>query len=454
MQIPKIQLFIVALLLFLAPINGFSATCSSEVITIDISQEIDYTKPKLTLDECISIALKNNPEITQKQLNIEVANAEKAIARSRTKPIVNMNFGYNHTIDNQALVKSRLVGDRKIPYVDDIFSGDFVLSMPIYTGNKLRNKIKSAELIKKSAKSFYQRSKSELVYNVSNTFYSMLGQKEVINSLNFSKKALDSHHKQVSEFLALQKAAKVDLLRTEVRLADIEQRLIREKNILNIQRSLLLNLLGITRDETKECIIDGALTMNEFAYGIDTAFKHALAHRQDYKALLHIVDAQRRTLRVAKAGRLPEVKLVGSYGNRWTGGHDSNSEEVGQIGIVANLPIFDGGSIRASIRRDRSKLKFKEEELRKLSLKIQLEVKAASLNIQSTKARIGVTQKAVVQAKESLRIEREKYDNGKGVIVDVLDAQSALLSSQTNYFRALADFNTATAQFKLASGEK
>jgi len=43
------------------------------------------------------------------------------------------------------------------------------------------------------------------------------------------------------------------------------------------------------------------------------------------------------------------------------------------------------------------------------------------------------------QAEESPRIEREKYDLGKGSITDVLDAQSALLDSQTNYYRALAD---------------
>ena len=75
-------------------------------------------------------------------------------------------------------------------------------------------------------------------------------------------------------------------------------------------------------------------------------------------------------------------------------------------------------------------------------------------NIESTRARIDVTQKAVEQSKESLRIEREKYDYGKGVIVDVLDAQSAMLESQKNYYRALAEYNTALAQFRLAAGDQ
>lgn len=454
MKLTKIKTLIAVSLLLIMPIN-LSANQPSDIQDKEVLANANNTLPeKLTLNKCIEIALINNPGISQKQLNIDVADAEKNIARSKIKPLVNMKFGFNHTIDNQSLVKSRLLGDKEIPYVDDIISGDFVLSMPIYTGRRLQNKIKSAEFKKKSANSWYQRSKRELIFNVSNIFYSMLGQKQVLNSLIFSKKTLESHRKQVFELLSVQKAAKVDLLRTEVRLADIEQKLIRERNVLNIQRSMLLNLLGISRTDSKESIIDGELTINEIEIDTASGYKIALENRKDYQALLHSVSAQNKMFQVARAERKPEVALVGSYGNRWTGALAGNSEEVGQIGIMASLPIFEGGRIRATVKREQSKLKFQNEELRKLSLKIQLEVRAASLNVQSTKARIGVTQKAVAQAKESLRIEREKYDNGKGVIVDVLDAQSALLGSQTNYFRALADFNTALAQFNLATGEK
>jgi outer membrane protein TolC len=76
------------------------------------------------------------------------------------------------------------------------------------------------------------------------------------------------------------------------------------------------------------------------------------------------------------------------------------------------------------------------------------------LNIQSSRERIDATRKAVDQALESLRIEGLKYDAGKGAILDVLDAQSALLDSQVNYYRALTDFHTALAQLRFATGEE
>jgi outer membrane protein TolC len=93
-----------------------------------------------------------------------------------------------------------------------------------------------------------------------------------------------------------------------------------------------------------------------------------------------------------------------------------------------------------------------QERLRRLELQVQLDVETAVLNIGSAAQRVVATEKAIEQAEESLRIEREKYDLGRGSITDVLDAQSALLDSQTNYFRAVADHSTALAQLKLAVG--
>ncbi len=72
----------------------------------------------------------------------------------------------------------------------------------------------------------------------------------------------------------------------------------------------------------------------------------------------------------------------------------------------------------------------------------------------SAQQRVRFTQKAIEQAKESFRIESEKYDLGKGSITDVLDAQAAMLDAQTNHYRALSEYNIALAQLGLATGEK
>ena len=406
----------------------------------------------LTLEQCIEIALKNNPGIAQKQWDTRTALAEKDIAQGRLWPTLSAVGGYTYFRDER-LIKPRRPGTREVlEFTDQLLSGDIVLSMPLYTGGRLRNQVKAAELLAQSAKEQLSYSRTELVFNVSSVFHSMLGQQEVINSLVFSQKALQEHHKRTQQLLEAQKAARVDLLRTEVRLADIEQQLLRQENVLNIQRFLLASLLGSDRQDAS-LQIDGELTLTDAPASSGEALARALANRQDYQSLRSSVGAQQKRLDVARAGRLPEVSVRASYGNRWATDSD-NHNEVGEVGIFGVIPLFEGGRIAARMRRERSRLRAHKEALRKLQLRIQLEVQTATSNIESTRARIGVTQKAVERAKESLRIEREKYDLGKGAIVDVLDAQSALLDSQTNYYRALADYNTALAQFRLAVGHR
>jgi outer membrane protein TolC len=93
-----------------------------------------------------------------------------------------------------------------------------------------------------------------------------------------------------------------------------------------------------------------------------------------------------------------------------------------------------------------------QARLRQLESQMQLELETALLNRQAASNRLEATGKAVDQATESLRIEREKYELGRGAIVDVLDAQAALLDAQTIHYRALADLNIAQAQLRLAAG--
>jgi len=282
-------------------------------------------------------------------------------------------------------------------------------------------------------------------------FYAMLGQREVINSLIFSQRALEQHHRKTQQLLQAQKAARVDLLRTDVRLADIEQQLLRERNVLAIQGFLLASLLGLERGR-RAPEIEGALALAEVSANLDQALATAFESRQDYQSLRSKVLAQQKQVQIARGRRLPQVALLASYGDNWA--TDSRRHnEVGEIGMLLDVPLFEGGRIQAGIRRELSRLGAQQEALRRLELQIELQVQTAVSNIESTRARVRATEKAIEQARESLRIEIEKYDLAKGVIVDVLDAQSALLDSQKNYYRALADYSTALAEFSLAVGE-
>ncbi len=406
----------------------------------------------VTLEEAIEISLANNPELAAARYSVETASADRDIAHGARLPEIHLEGAWEFDRAPRLIQPRRPGPGDTLPFTDELFAGDIVLTVPLFTGGRLKNQVIAAELITQARCQQLLYSRTELVFNVSSVFYSMLGQREVINSLIFSQKALEQHHKKVRELLDAQKAARVDLLRTEVRLADIEQRLLRERNVLRVQRYLLASLMGLSR-ENEPPEIEGELAIVNVSANLDEGLGTAFHNRQDYQALKTEVRLRAKEVDIARGERSPELSFDAAYGNRWAM-DSSKHNEIGEAWLRLHVPLFEGGRIQAGIRKQCSRLAAQLENLRELELRIRLEVETAIANIESTHARVRVTRKAVEQGKESLRIETEKYDQGKGTIVDVLDAQSALLELQTNHYRALADCNTAIAQYQLAVGEQ
>ncbi len=438
----------------------------------------------LSLEDLFEIARRNNPDLASGAWDVQTAIALRDNAASERWPNLRADGSYNTYRQNQRLVPVRKNNDPGM-FSTSILAGDIILKLPLYTGGRIRSEINAADLLSRAATDRLARTWEELVFNISSTFYTILGQRPVIESLEFSIKALQRQGQRVVDMMRAGKAAKVDVLRTEVRVSDVEQRLIREKTILEIQHRLLANLIGIGGD-TPPVKIQGRLGQNENVPDVNGALAMAYAERGDYKAAKAALDAQAMKVTAARAARWPKVSLEGTYGTRAASGitdnaalyidklmrpTESNPEKynnpssygspgvspslaVGNIGVTAEVPIIDGGKITAQIAEQETKLASAQQNLRKLELQIRLDVETALLNVSSAQQRVKATRKAIEQAKESFRIETQRYDLGKGSITDVLDAQSAMLEAETSYYRVLTEYNLAIAQLGLATGEK
>lgn len=412
----------------------------------------------MTLRQTIEFGLANNPEVAARVWDASAAQARQDEAFGARLPRLDLVSGVTQQLDPQRLIPLKREGDPPL-FSDNIASSELVLSLPLFTGGRLINQVKVADLLEHAARHRFARSREELVFNVTSVFYNILAQRHVIESLTFSEKALTEHLKRIDALISAQKAAKVDRMRTEVRLADIEQQRVREKNLMAIQHQALGTLLGIS-EAIDELPLTGELETDQDSAMPDpeTALATAWRERSDYLAARAALEAQAGNVDVAKAGHWPTISMQAGYGGRWatgsTTGLGDRTGDVGRVGVVMDLPIFQGGQVGAKIREQRAALAATQERLRALELQIKLDVESALLNLESAGQRAKALKKSIALAKESLRIEQLKYELAKGAIVDVLDAQAALLASETAYYRILAEFQTAFAQLKLAIGQE
>jgi len=413
----------------------------------------------ITLEQAIATALELNPGLARAAQEADAADARRDYSIGAVLPDFSLRGGYAHTRDDQRLVQARAPGEESV-FDDDIFSTDLVVSIPLFAGGRLLSEIQARELLEAAARHQFARTQTELVFNVSSVFYRILAQRYVIDSLEFSRDAMREHLRRVNELIDAQKAAPVDRLRIEVRLADLAQQLAKQRSLLAIQERTLTNLIGIAGSSQPLTPSGELRALDTEPPTVGDCLAWAFEQRADYRAARAALEAQAKRVDRARGERWPTATLQGSYGYRWAASpttqpdYTDRKEDVGRVEVLIDVPLFKGGRINAQIREQRALLAAQLSRLRELELQIELEVETAALNIQSARERVSATQAAISQAEESLRIEREKYALAKGSITDVLDAQTALLNAQTTHYNALADYSVALDQLKLATGEQ
>jgi len=432
------------------PVDGPSSPQASISNTLERVSISDT----LTLADALTIALANNPGIARRRYDVEAARALRDRAFGELLPKVELKGTTTLYRDDQIINPRRPGALDTILFSDQQAGADILLRMPLFTGGRLISSIRAASLSRQAAFQTLVHSREELVFNVSSVYYSILAQQQIIHSVHFSHEVLSNHLKHVRERIKVQKAAKVDELRTEVRLADLAQKLVTEKNILAIQTRLLLNFLGNQDESTLFPAIKGDFaTPFEMRPQPDRAVAEALVQRKDYQATRLLLEAQAKRVDAARAAHAPSLFLEGSYGDRWDLHDIDRNNEVGGLGLALSFPLFEGGMLEATVRREKALLGALQQRVKEHELHIRLEVETALLNIFSALERLSASQKSIEQATESLRIQSEKYDQAKGTITDVLDAQADLLNAQMNYYRAQADHSSAQAQYLFATGQ-
>lgn len=412
-----------------------------------------------SLRQLQAFALEHNPEVSASAFDVQAARARTAGAVGARLPRLSIESSYNRYDPDLRLTAATFNGEPGV-FGDNILVADLVLRLPLFTGGRLVAEVRAAELLEASAGQRLARSRGDLLYNVASLYFGMLAQQRLIASLTLSADALAAHRGRVQTLIAERKAAAVDELRSEVKLADIRQRLLRERNILAIQRQSLLNLLGAGGAAPDFSLADELAPPPAETTDIDVLVATALRQRPDVLAARHELAAQEARVDAARAGHWPTVNLVGAVGNRSMSNPaqlpngQSASDRTSRLGVTVEIPLFEGGRTAARIDEERAKLSAQRARLEKLMLQVRLDLTTAGANLASALERLQGAEKAVVFAAKAAEIEREKYALGRGTQLDVLDAQNALIDAEASQIRALADANSAKAQLLWAKGEQ
>ena len=242
---------------------------------------------------------------------------------------------------------------------------------------------------------------------------------------------------------------KSDLLRAKVRIADLEQQQLSVKSRFKIGEAMLNAAMG-SGDARSLSPVTPLTIGSDISGTIDNWIHTALSKRPEMQNLHLAEDIARKEIKKSRALHYPDVNLVGNY--------EINSEDFSDsadnytLGAVVRINIFSGNRITEETNVAVSMLGRVQQMKKSMELNIQVQAREAFLKAKSARERIQVAQIALDQAEESLRIVKNRYNNGLLTIVGLLDAEVARQQAHTNYYKALHDYKVARIELSLASG--
>jgi len=239
-----------------------------------------------------------------------------------------------------------------------------------------------------------------------------------------------------------------DVLQAEVAQADSQQRLITAKNDVTNDKSALNKLIGlpiptpISLVEEKEL----AAPSRNLAEASDLAVKQ----RSDVKAAGSRIEQGEQNVTQAQAQHFPRLYAQAGHLYQQNFLYIQDSQWFAIFGLQWTL--FNGLDTRAQVRQAKDKVEQLKVKHQDLGEQVRLDVQTAYLAVNETAERIRVTEKAVAQGEENLRLNKERYREQVGTATNVIDAVTLLTKTRVNFFNARYDHQLAKAQLLWAVG--
>ena len=394
----------------------------------------------LTLDNSVQMALQNNRTIKQSVYDTE--SARWALKQAKGAKGVTVSWQTN---------AYAVGGDTYDMAGRDSDYGNVVeASIPLYSGGRLENNIKSGEIGVDISDLNLENTKQQIKLTTTTDYYKILQCRNLVGVNKESVEQLQAHLNTVNAKYSAGTVAKSDVLRSQVELADAQQNLVNAENNYDLSMSTLNNVIGLPIN-TKLNIQD-ELGYTKYEYDFDECVNIAMQNRPDGVAAAKAVEQAQAQLDAAKAGNLPTVAAYAGYTIDGNDAFGDDAAQQSQLGLQASWNIFDSNVTKAQVKQAEAALAKAQEASEYTKEGIQLEVHQAYLSLLAAEKNIGTTSVAVERAAEDYKIAQVQYSAGVGTNIDVMDARVALTTARTNYVQALYDYNVSKAQLDKAMG--
>ena len=417
-----------------------------------------------SLADAVSYAQKNNVQVKNALLDIDIQMQSNREIAAAALPTVNTSLsGTNFLTIPTSLLPGQIFGGAAGTFIPVQFGTKYNstyganFNQLLFDGQvfiALQARATSLDWKKKNAALTEENIKA----NIYKIYYQLSASKTQLNILDANIERLQ---KLANDAAAMYKngfAEKLDVDKVNVQLNNLQTEKLKANNSVTIGFMGLKMLMGmpikdslVLTDVINEASLStDVLFENDFQYGV----------RKDFQYLSTVKKLSQYNVKRYQLSYLPTISINGSYTKNaqrtkfdFFDNNNGNWFKTSLIGLNINLPIFNGLSTVAKIKRAKLELEQVENQLTAMKNNIDNELSQAKLNYMSSVATVNFQKKNMQLAENVYSQTKKKFEAGTGSNTEISAAQADLVSAQNNFMNALYAALIAKVDLLKASGK-
>ena len=433
----------------------------------------------LSLNDCISIALNNNPAIKNARYNYGISKSNVGVARSEFFPTIGVGTGYNYNDTNT----------NKYTTNTNVYSVEATLNQLLWNFGRTNANIKMQKFYLIADEYLFDNTVRETTFTVKQKYYEVLAARATVLINKAYVDINERNYQRTKAYYDEGIKSKIDLVNAEVTLSDSKISLIKSENsyknsLVNLNNAMYLtkapnysiagtegfniqdnvapvDLAHITKPSGEKdshlpvSVNDAKLVssveklevltdykVSEFPYSFEECMKMAYKNRADLKAYNSTLDAVKENLVYVKRNYYPSISANAGYGFRDT--NSSNSFNVG-VNLSSSLNVMN-----QKYRVDAAKYQvdIAENSLNQLNQDIYFQVQNAYINMIELEKQIPLLAVKVRQTLENYELAEGRYYVGLGDYIQLQDAKVNYNNAQCSYIETIYKYNVARANLE------
>ena len=434
-----------------------------------------------SVQECIDYALKNQASIAKIKLDEEIQREVNKEVTALTRPQISAtgSFQYLFIVPKQrsdagafdfgdafsyfAIDSAKLAANPPAPAAE---YNELKFGLPLSLGATLQVQqilfdpsivvgLEARESLNKLAKLNTKRSEEELKINISKAYYNCVIASTRKSLLDENISLISKMEDMTSKLYKAGFAEKIDVMRLTVQKNNLTTEKTKIDNLIEVSYYVLKFQMGMPltngislRDKLDDEAIKGDLLLSN-ATDYD--------QRTEMKLLKTGIELNRLDFKRYDKSWLPTVAGIGSFG------YNTQTKRLkefftlpyfatGALGLSVNMPIYGGGQRKAKMKQAELKIQQNEYDIKNFRQAMDFEVRNARTMLKNSILSLDNQKANILLAERVYDIAKRKYKEGLGTNIEIIQAQTSLKESQTNYFNSLYDAMIAKIDLRKALG--